>query len=145
MQAKTVGQEFVPVGSYGSEAEWSDPTHIIPLDYSQDQGKRLFYQYCVWCHAESTPAGPSNRSNLTPEPPLLNDPAFIKGKSDAELERMIASGGGALGKSEMMPPYGSTLSADDIRDLIRYMRKLTSSVPEQPPTNTQATTGSNAQ
>jgi mono/diheme cytochrome c family protein len=145
VQAKAASQEFAPAGSYGTEADWSNPDHTIQLDYSQDQGKRLFYQYCVWCHADSTPAGPSNRSNVTPEPPLLNDPALFKGKSDASLEQVIALGGRAVGKSAMMPPYGSTLSKKDIRNLIQYIRKIESSSTAQTPTNMQASTGSKAQ
>jgi mono/diheme cytochrome c family protein len=145
IQAKAVSQEFAPIGSYGTEADWSNADRIIQLNYSQDQGKRLFYQYCVWCHADSTPAGPSNRSNVTPEPPLLNDPTLFKGKSDAALEQVIALGGSALGKSAMMPPYGSTLSKKDIHDLIQYLRKLASSNTAQASTNMQASTGRSAQ
>src|SRR5712691_10036653 len=61
------------LASYDTEADWTDAQHVIPLSYQQTQGKRIFYQHCVWCHADATPAGPSNRSNLTPVPPLLND------------------------------------------------------------------------
>ena len=56
--------------AYDNEPDWNDATHVIPLNYQQAQGKRVFYQYCVWCHADATPAGPSNRSNLNPNPPL---------------------------------------------------------------------------
>lgn len=145
VQNMSASQEFAPAGSYGTEVDWSNPDHIIQLDYSQDQGRRLFYQYCVWCHADSTPAGPSNRSNITPEPPLLNDPNFLKGKSDAALEQVIGLGGSAVGKSAMMPPYGSTLSKKNIHELIQYIRKLNSSSTAQAPTNLQASTGSKAQ
>jgi mono/diheme cytochrome c family protein len=145
LHATTATQEFVSMGSYGIEADWGNPDRSIPLDYSEDQGRRLFYQHCVWCHADSTPAGPSNRSNVTPEPPLLNNAAVSKGNSDATLEQMISLGGGALGKSPMMPAYGSTLSKIDIHDLIAYMRKLASASIPQPSPNTQAASGSNPQ
>ena len=145
MQARDVSPEFVPMGSYGTEVDWDNSDRSIPLDYSQDQGKRLFYQHCVWCHADSTPAGPSNRSNVTPEPPLLNDAAFLKDKSDAALEQAIAFGGGGIAKSPMMPPYGSTLTKNDIHDLIGYMRKLESASATQPSPNMRASTGSNPQ
>ena len=56
-----VSNEYVSYGSYGSEADWSNPERIIPLDYDQAKGKRTFYQQCVWCHADTTPAGPSNQ------------------------------------------------------------------------------------
>ena len=116
--------EYVSFGSYGSEVDWIKPDHIIPLDYNQEQGRRIFYQQCVWCHADSTPAGPSNRSNVTPDPPLMNDGAILNSESDAALQRVISLGGSAVGKSAMMPPYGSTLSPEQINDLIAYMRVI---------------------
>ena len=143
--AKGISQEFAPIGSYGTDADWSNADQVILLDYSQAQGKRLFYQYCVWCHADSTPAGPSNRSNVTPEPPLLNDATFLKGKSDDALKLEINSGGSALGKSAMMPAYGSTLSQADIHDLVAYMRRLASASSAQAPSNMQSSIGSRPQ
>jgi len=118
------GQEYVSYGSYGSETDWNDPQHQIPLDYRQSQGKRIFYEQCVWCHADSTPAGPSNRSNVSPDPPLMNDGAILNKVSDASLHRTIALGGAAVGKSAMMPPYGMTLTDDQIESLIAYMRVI---------------------
>ena len=53
-------------GAYDAEADWNDAAKTITLGYQQSQGKRVFYQYCVWCHADATPAGPSNRNNVTP-------------------------------------------------------------------------------
>ena len=120
--------EYVSYGSYGMETDWNNPDRILPLDYNQDQGKRVFYQQCVWCHADSTPAGPSNRSNVSPDPPLMNDGNIFNKESDESLRRVIKLGGSAVGKSAMMPPYGSTLSAEEIDDVIAYMRVI--AVPE---------------
>jgi mono/diheme cytochrome c family protein len=116
--------EYVSYGSYGVEVDWNNPDRILPLDYNQDQGKRIFYQQCVWCHADSTPAGPSNRSNVSPDPPLMNDGNILNAESDASLRKVIALGGSAVGKSAMMPPYGSMLSDEEINDLIAYMRVI---------------------
>jgi len=133
--------EYVSYGSYGSEADWNDPNRIFPLDYNQDQGKRVFYQQCVWCHADTTPAGPSNRSNVSPDPPLMNDGNILNKESDAALRKIVAVGGTAVGKSAMMPPYGGTLSEEEIDDLIAYMRVI--AVPEYKPAGKQNTTSRN--
>lgn len=122
------GNEYVSYGSYGSEVDWNNPQHQIPLDYEQAQGKRIFYEKCVWCHADSTPAGPSNRSNVSPDPPLMNDGATLNGESDESLHRIIAFGGPTAGKSAMMPPYSLSLKDEEIDDLIAFMRVI--SVPE---------------
>ncbi len=48
------------LSAYDTEPDWTDAQKLIPLSYQQAQGKRIFYQQCVWCHADATPAGPSN-------------------------------------------------------------------------------------
>jgi mono/diheme cytochrome c family protein len=110
--------------AYDTEPDWNDSTKLINLGYQEAQGKRLFYQYCVWCHADATPAGPSNRSNLTPVPPLMNDGEKLNGESDESLQKIIILGGSAVGKSAMMPPYGKTLNAGDIMALVTFARAI---------------------
>jgi mono/diheme cytochrome c family protein len=118
--------------AYDVEPDWNDPQHVISLDYREAQGKRLFYTYCVWCHADATPAGPSNRSNVTPTSPLMNDGNVLNGVSDEYLQNAITLGGSALGKSAMMPPYGRTLRQEEIQALIAYVRAI-AQPPYQPP------------
>ena len=110
--------------AYDTEPDWNDAQRVIPLNYEQAQGKRVFYQYCVWCHADSTPAGPSNRSNLNPTPPLASDGAVLNSLSDDTLHNTIALGGSAVGKSALMPPWGNTLKQDDIRAVITFYRAI---------------------
>jgi len=117
--------------AYDYEQDPNDPQHAVPLNYEQGQGKRMFYNTCVWCHAESTPAGPSNRSNVTPTPPLLSDGETLNSLSDEFLQNVITFGGSAMGKSSMMPPWGQTLSQEEIRALIAYFRAVA-----QPPYQT---------
>ncbi|MGB8474784.1 MAG: cytochrome c [Candidatus Acidiferrum sp.] len=110
--------------AYDVEPDWNDAQHLIPLNYTQAQGKRLFYTYCVWCHADSTAAGPSNRSNINPTPPLANDGAIFNPMSDELLRNSITLGGSAMGKSGMMPAWGKTLSQEDVNALIAFLRAI---------------------
>jgi mono/diheme cytochrome c family protein len=118
--------------AYDVELDWNDPQHTIPLNYQQAQGKRVFYNTCVWCHADSTPAGPSNRSNLNPTPPLFNDGATINALSDEFMQNTITLGGSAMGKSALMPPWGRTLSQEEIRAVIAFARAI-AQPPYHPP------------
>ncbi len=120
------------LSAYDTEPDWTDAQKTIPLSYQQSQGKRIFYKQCVWCHADTTPAGPSNRSNLTPVPPLLNEGATLNPESDEFMQNIITLGGSALGKSPMMPPYGKMLSSDEIRSVIAFTRAV-AQPPYQPP------------
>jgi len=129
-------QPDIAARAYDVEIDWNDPQRVIPLGYRAAQGKRIFYTQCVWCHADATPAGPSNRSNVTPVPPLANDGEALNKENDATLRNAIALGGSALGKSAMMPPYGRTLSEEEITDLIAYIRAVA-----QPPYQAPAQTG----
>ena len=119
-------------GAYDSEPDWNDSAKLISLGYQEAQGKRVFYQYCVWCHADATPAGPSNRSNLTPVPPLINDGEKLNGESDEFMQKMITLGGSALGKSAMMPPYGKTLSPAEIKAVISFARAIAQPAYQKP-------------
>ena len=118
--------------AYGSEADWNDAQRVVLLNYQQAQGKRIFYAQCVWCHADSTPAGPSNRSNLKPIPAVMNDGTVLNAESDEYLQNIITLGGSAVSKSAMMPPYGQTLTQDEILEVIAYTRAI-AQPPYQPP------------
>jgi mono/diheme cytochrome c family protein len=119
-------------GAYDKEPDWNDSAKFIELGYQESQGKRVFYQYCVWCHADASPAGPSNRSNVTPMPPLMSDGEKLNGESDEYMQNIITLGGSALGKSAMMPPYGKTLSAGDIKAVIAFTRAIAQPAYQKP-------------
>ena len=55
---------------------------------------------------------------------LMNDGATLNGQSDEYLENIITLGGSAMSKSAMMPPYGRTLTRQDIQDVIAYARAI---------------------
>ncbi len=122
----------VAFGAYDTEPDWSDGTKLVKLGYQEAQGKRVFYQYCVWCHADASPAGPSNRSNVSPVPPLMNDGEKLNGESDEYMQNIITLGGSALGKSAMMPPYGKTLSAEEIKAVIAFTRAVAQPAYQKP-------------
>jgi cytochrome c5 len=119
-------------GAYDSEPDWNDGTKLVNLGYQESQGKRVFYLYCVWCHADASPAGPSNRSNVTPTPPLMNDGDKLNAESDEFMQNIITLGGSALGKSAMMPPYGKTLSSEEIKAVIAFTRAIAQPAYQKP-------------
>jgi len=122
--------------AYDTDQDWNDSERVIPLNYQQAQGKRVFYQYCVWCHADATPAGPSNRSNLNPMPPLANDGAVFNSLSDDFLRNTITLGGSAVGRSALMPAWGITLKPEEIDAVIAFYRAIA-----QPPYQAPARPG----
>jgi mono/diheme cytochrome c family protein len=65
-------------------------------------------------------------------PPLMNDGEKLNGESDEYMQNIITLGGSALGKSSMMPPYGKTLSAAEITDVIAFTRAIAQPIYRKP-------------
>jgi mono/diheme cytochrome c family protein len=95
------------------------------LDYQQRLGSILADKYCNRCHdPESSPERVSNYDNLAAKPHPFTEGDTLNKMSDADLTSIIVHGGSALNRSALMPPYGNTLSAVDIRALIAYTRAV---------------------
>jgi mono/diheme cytochrome c family protein len=96
-----------------------------PVDsYELRLGKGIYGHYCQTCHGETGAGDGFNAFNLDPRPRDLSDPALQKKKSDAELADTIRRGGAGVGQSVLMPPWGHTLSARQIDEVILYLRAL---------------------
>jgi cytochrome c oxidase cbb3-type subunit III len=97
----------------------------IALGYQQTVGAQLNAQYCVRCHdPESTPQRVSNMDNLAVKPHPFTEGDTLNKISDADLIAIISHGGAALNKSPLMPPWGYTLSKNDIAALVSYIRAV---------------------
>jgi mono/diheme cytochrome c family protein len=95
------------------------------LDYQQRLGSNLADQYCNRCHdPESSAQRVSNFDNLEVKPHAFADGSMLNKMSDADLTSIIQHGGPALNRSALMPPYGNTLSASDVRAIISYTRAV---------------------
>ncbi|HEX7552033.1 MAG TPA: cytochrome c, partial [Geothrix sp.] len=52
------------------------------------------------------------------------DSSFQKAKSNADLTDTIRRGGVGVGLTAMMPPWGKTLTPDQIDQVVGYIRTL---------------------
>jgi mono/diheme cytochrome c family protein len=96
-------------------------------------GRETYGHYCQSCHGETGAGDGFNAFNLDPRPRDFSDALFQKKKSDAELADAIRRGGSGVGLSPLMPPWGHTLSARQIDDVILYVRALRKAPEPQPP------------
>lgn len=95
---------------------------VAGLSYAEGQGKHLFDHYCVTCHGEGGKGDGQNASNLDPPPPDLT---LSKDLADAAyVRRVIAEGSAAAGRSALSPPWGRTLSPQQIQYLTLYCQAL---------------------
>ena len=97
------------------------------LSYAQGQGKHLFDRYCATCHGDTGKADGQNASNLNPPVPDLT---ASKNLADAAyVRRVIAEGSAAVGRSPLSPPWGRSLSPQQIEYLTQYCQSLAARKP----------------
>lgn len=92
------------------------------LTYVESQGKHLFLQYCATCHGDDGRGDGQNASNLTPPPPDLI--ASANARSAALLRKVITEGSASVGRSPLSPPWGRSLSAQEIDYLVAYCQSF---------------------
>ena len=62
--------------------------------------------------------------SLPVKPANHTDGAVMNKFSDKFLVEIIAKGGGALGKSAMMPGWGGQFKENQLRDIVAYVRSI---------------------
>jgi mono/diheme cytochrome c family protein len=80
--------------------------------------------YCVQCHGTSGNGQGINADGLSVSPRDHTSAVEMTKLTDEDLRLAIAKGGEAVRKSELMPPWGAVLSAEEIDELVAYTRKL---------------------
>ena len=95
-----------------------------PPSYEMRLGHATFQHYCQNCHGETGAGDGFNAFNLDPRPRDLSEPSFQKKKTDADLADAIQRGGAGVGLSSMMPPWGHTLTSEQVNQVVLYLRSL---------------------
>ena len=97
-------------------------------------GKEIYEQYCALCHGPQGKGDGSLSANLDPKPRNHTDGAYMNALSDAHLLSIVGGGGGAAGLSPIMPAWKDILSAQQIQDVVAFVRTL-AVPPYTPPTD----------
>lgn len=94
---------------------------VAPIAQAQD-AKQLYGKQCVACHGASGKGdGPAAKAL---KPPPMDFAMALKGKSDADISKVIKEGGKAVGKGASMPGFGAKLSDDQIKTVTEYVKGL---------------------
>jgi mono/diheme cytochrome c family protein len=86
-----------------------------------DRAERLYYGFCSSCHGVDG-RGSWRAALFLVRPGDLTDPGRLRNRSDDYLTDLIKHGGAPIGRPGM-PAFGATLSDDDIRLLVQYLRR----------------------
>jgi mono/diheme cytochrome c family protein len=100
----------------------ADPSEVERFtDGDAAHGAALYKRYCSGCHG---PDGRGGAQTFMPHVQNLTAKDYIEFIPDGFLYTVIAEGGAAAGKSGYMPAWGGTLSEQDIKDVITFIRTL---------------------
>jgi cytochrome c oxidase cbb3-type subunit III len=80
--------------------------------------------YCVQCHGSEGTGKGVNTRDMSVVPRDHTDAKSMSGRSDETLFKAIKDGGPSIDKSILMPPWRSTLSDEEIKDLVQHLRML---------------------
>ena len=90
-----------------------------------EDAKELYTFYCAQCHGPNgTGKGINVTKDFATDPRNFTNKVDMAKRSDDDIRNVIKSGGPAISKSALMPPWGATLSDAQIELLLGHVRKF---------------------
>lgn len=89
--------------------------------YAADNGRELYDAACASCHGRDG-RGASEGTAITVPLPDFTDCSFVTRETTGNWVALVAEGGQVLGLSTQMPGFGDSLSDDQVRQVIAYVR-----------------------
>jgi mono/diheme cytochrome c family protein len=87
-------------------------------------GATTYAIFCAACHGATGDADTPIAQALSPRPTRHDDGTYMRTLTDDYLSKVIKEGGAAVGKSPMMAPWGGSLSDEQIRAVVAFIRTL---------------------
>jgi mono/diheme cytochrome c family protein len=101
MLAQSAQQMGADAGAAGADATASSGA-VSASD--RKAAEEIFTSRCVTCHGSTGKGDGPASAALNPKPRSFGDAAWQKSVTDEHIEKVIAQGGPAAGKSPLMPP-----------------------------------------
>lgn len=87
-------------------------------------GKQRYDLFCSSCHGATGKGDGPAAAALTPKPRNHADGRYMNALTEKYLFDIIRGGGASVGKSPLMPAWGSQLKDQDIWNVVAYIRTL---------------------
>jgi mono/diheme cytochrome c family protein len=101
------------------------PVVARPPDATGDTTPAARYaRWCAPCHGAGGQGDGPNAPFLPVPPTRHADGAYMSARPDDALYDAVAAGGAVMGRSPRMPGFGATLTPEEIRGLVGYLRVL---------------------
>ena len=98
---------------------------LIAATVQAEEVEQVFGFYCAQCHGmEGKGDGPNVTADFPVDPRNFTNAEEMEKLSDADIKNVILQGGPVASKSPMMPPWGKTLSEEQVDALVKHLRKL---------------------
>jgi mono/diheme cytochrome c family protein len=114
------GPAQVPVDA-GAKASIAEKLKRGPTRREAD-GRVLYERYCLVCHGATAAGDGFNAATLTPRPTDLLQQ--LRSESDDHVTETIRIGSKARGHSPLCPPWGLTLDASRIEEIVLYVKTI---------------------
>jgi mono/diheme cytochrome c family protein len=96
---------------------------LAPLSAAEDTAT-LFTELCSVCHGVGGKGDGPSAQGLEPKPADFTNCKAMAKDSDDVLFKIVKGGGQSAGRSTVMPAWGDSLSDQQIRGLVKYIRGL---------------------
>jgi mono/diheme cytochrome c family protein len=96
-------------------------------------GKQLFADNCAECHGDNAEGGG--------DAPTLNSKEFLGGTSDGQIQALTAGGVSGTEMPAWGLEFGGTLTDEQVKQLVTYLRSLAPHAPSIPDWRSGATAG----
>jgi mono/diheme cytochrome c family protein len=113
-----------PDGAPPRAAAGGPPVRPRPASSVSSDAASLYARFCAPCHGAGGGGDGFNASALPVRPAAHSSKTSMSTRSDDALFDTIFSGGYIMSRSNFMPPFGATLTRDQIRGLVKYIRSL---------------------
>lgn len=91
---------------------------------AKERAEDNYRTYCWQCHGMAGDGRGINVRDMAVQPRDHTDAKRMRSLSDSDIFKAIKDGGEVVQKSALMPPWGDTLTDEEIRDLVQYLRSL---------------------
>lgn len=89
-----------------------------------ERAATIFLDLCSVCHGTGGKGDGPSAAGLHPKPADFTNCKVMAAESDETLYTIIKRGGQSVGRSTVMPSWGESLSDEQIRQLVAYIRSL---------------------
>lgn len=106
-------------------------TGSLRIDRKERSGKAVYHKYCKVCHGDEGDGKGFNSFNLQNsfgiQPANFTDSLAMANRTEERIVLAISNGGRGVGKSQYMPPWGATLTSEEIENVAAYVKTLSKS------------------